>query len=129
MNTEDYVRAVYYLQSRHGAAKPSAVAERLGVSKNTVTAMVQRIATQGYLAYKAYGAIELTQKGRTLAKRLTYRHRLIELFLTEKLGLPKAAVHAEACRLEHDFSDASIWGLEKLLGHPETDPHGKPLRE
>jgi len=128
LSFEDYVRGVYYLQRTRGEAKPTELARRLSVSKNTVSAMVQKLAAKGLLHYRPYAEIDLTEKGQDMARRLTYRHRLIELFLTEVLHVPKEQVHEEACRLEHDFSDASIRSIEKLLGHPKTDPHGKPLR-
>ncbi|MBI2445013.1 metal-dependent transcriptional regulator [Candidatus Micrarchaeota archaeon] len=128
LNSEDYVRGVYYLQKTQGAAKPSDLAKRLDVSKNTVTLMVQKLAEKGLLRYKPYADIELTAEGQKLAKKLTYKHRLIELFLAKVLHVPAGEVHEEACRLEHDFSKTSIHSIEKLLGHPRTDPHGQPLK-
>ncbi len=129
LNFQDYVRGVYYLQQSQGAAKASELAKRLSVSKNTVSLMVQKLADKGLLRHEPYADIELTATGQKLAKKLTYRHRLIELFLTQVLHVPSDQVHAEACRLEHDFSEKSIASIEKMLNFPETDPHGKPLRE
>ncbi|MBI5226071.1 metal-dependent transcriptional regulator [Candidatus Micrarchaeota archaeon] len=127
LNFQDYVRGVYYLQQSRGSAKPTDLAKRLAVSKNTVSLMVQKLSDKGLLEYARYKDIGLTQKGRTLAKTLTYRHRLIERFLADVLKVPADDVHPEACRLEHDFSEASIKAIEKLLKHPRTDPHGQPL--
>ncbi|MBI4361525.1 metal-dependent transcriptional regulator [Candidatus Micrarchaeota archaeon] len=128
-NFEDYVRGVYYLETQNGQAKAKELAERLNVSKNTATLMVQKLSEKGLMVHPRYGAVSLTRKGKKLAKKLTYRHRLIEHFLTTVLHVPRDQVHEEACRLEHDFSDTSIKSIESLLNHPETDPHGKPLRE
>ncbi len=129
LNFQDYVRGVYYLQQSRGSAKPTDLAKRLAVSKNTVSLMVQKLSDKGLLEYARYQDIGLTQKGRKLAKTLTYRHRLIEKFLADVLNVPADQVHMEACRLEHDFSEASITAIEKLLGHPKIDPHGQPLKE
>lgn len=128
LNFQDYVRGVYYLQQSQGRATATELAKRLAVSKNTVTLMVQKLAEKGLLRYRPYADIELTARGQKMARQLTYRHRLIELFLTSVLHVPADQVHQEACRLEHDFSDTSIESIEKMLGNPQTDPHGKPLR-
>lgn len=127
-NFEDYVRGVYYLENQYGQAKASSLADRLEVSKNTATLMVQRLSEKGLMVHPPYGAVTLTPKGRKMAKKLTYRHRLIEYFLSEKLGVSQDKVHEQACALEHAFSDEAISGLEKLLDHPESCPHGKPLK-
>ncbi len=129
LNSEDYVRGVYYLQQSQGSAKATELAKRLDVSKNTVSLMVQKLTEKGLLRHEPYADIELTASGQKLAKKLTYKHRLIELFLAKVLHVPSDEVHAEACRLEHDFSDTSIRSIEKLLGHPQTDPHGQPIKQ
>ncbi|HLD75499.1 MAG TPA: metal-dependent transcriptional regulator [Candidatus Norongarragalinales archaeon] len=129
LNFEDYVRGVYYLQRKLGFAKSTDLARRLKVSKNTVSLMVQKLSIRKLLRHRPYGEVELTPAGEKLAKNLTYRHRLIELFLTEKLGVPAEKVHQEACRLEHDFSKKSIQSIARMLDYPRVDPHGKPLKE
>ncbi len=129
LNFEDYVRGVYYLQQTRGSAKATELAKRLDVSKNTVSLMVQKLAGKGLLRHEPYADIELTASGQKLAKKMTYRHRLIEVFLTKVLHVPSDQVHAEACRLEHDFSVKSIASIEKILDYPRVDPHGKPLKE
>lgn len=129
LKSEDYVRGVYYLQQSQGKATATALAQRLDVSKNTVSLMVQKLAEKGLLRHEPYADIELTATGQKLAKTLTYRHRLIELFLTKVLHVPADQVHEEACRLEHDFSEKSIAAIEKMLDYPETDPHGQPLKQ
>ncbi len=129
LNFQDYVRGVYYLQQVQGKATATTLAQRLDVSKNTVSLMVQKLAEKGLLRHEPYADIELTPQGLRMARQLTYRHRLIELFLAKVLHVPASQVHEEACRLEHDFSDTSIRSIEQLLGNPKTDPHGQPLKE
>ncbi len=71
-----------------------------------------------------YSSVELTKKGTLIGKKLTYKHRLIEVFLNRKLKIPKNKVHAEAHKLEHAFSDNVIKKLDRFIGHPKYDPHG-----
>ncbi len=124
---ENYIRAIYVISKRKGIVRGKDLAEYLSVSKNTVSAMLSRIRGDGYLTYKSYGALTLTRKGTALAKKLTQKHRLIELFLTNVLKRDPAKVHPEACLLEHDFSPKSISAMKKLLGNPKADPHGSPI--
>ncbi len=60
---------------------------------------------------------------------MTYKHRLIEVFLHQALKLPKELVHAEAERLEHAFSDEAIERLATFLNHPTHDPHGSLIKK
>ena len=74
-----------------------------------------------------YGKIHFTKKGKNLAKNITFKHRVIEVFLHDMLQISKSKIHNEAHKLEHAFSNESITKLSELLGNPETDPHGKPI--
>ncbi|MFA5105384.1 MAG: metal-dependent transcriptional regulator [Candidatus Micrarchaeia archaeon] len=124
---ENYIRAIYVISKRKGSVRSKDLAAYLSVSKNTVSTMLSRISTEGYVAYERYGALALTRKGTSLAKRLTEKHRLIELFLAKVLKRDPAQVHDEACLLEHDFSPQSMAAMKKLLGNPKSDPHGSPI--
>ncbi|HQT44443.1 MAG TPA: metal-dependent transcriptional regulator [Candidatus Micrarchaeota archaeon] len=126
---ENYIRAIYVISQRKGSVRGKDLAQYLSVSKNTVSAMLSRIRGEGYLSYKNYGALALTPKGKQLAKKLTQKHRLIELFLTNVLMRDPRKVHPEACLLEHDFSPQSMSAMKKLLGNPKADPHGSPINQ
>lgn len=123
---EDYVRAIYYV-GQGLAAKPVAVSKYLGLTKQTVTERLQKMSDDGLVNYVRYGSVSLTAKGERLAKDLTFKHRLIEVFLHEVLERPVDQVHEEAHLLEHAFSDASISAMKKLLKNPKVDPHGKKI--
>ena len=127
LNSEDYLRGVYYLSGGKSPVRPIDLAKRLSVSKNTISAMVEKLAGKKLLSHEKYGGISLTPAGAKIAKGLTHKHRLIELFLVRKLGRNASKVHNEACRLEHDFSNESIGAIKRLLGNPKTDPHGMPI--
>lgn len=124
---EDYLRAIYLLSTEDGGTGIVAIAERLGLSKSTVSERVKELTTAGLTDSKPYSAISLTTAGKNLAKKLTFKHRLIEVFLHETLKVPKNLIHSEAERLEHAFSDEVIKKLDIFLNHPTHDPHGSPI--
>jgi DtxR family Mn-dependent transcriptional regulator len=125
---QDYTKAVYALEARgRGAVSTNDLAERLGVTPGSASAMVRKLSEVGLVEHEPYHGVRLTQKGRRVALEVLRHHRLIELFLAEELGMPWDRVHAEAEVLEHAISE----DLEKLiadrLGHPKLDPHGDPI--
>ena len=126
---EDYVKAIYLLQqdSPNGEATVVRLAATLGVTKGSVTAMVRKLRDAGLASAQRYGGIKLTAKGRPLAVDMIRRHRLIEVFLVETLGLDWAEVHDEAHTLEHAISGKVLDRLDAFLGRPSTDPHGDPI--
>ncbi len=126
-NREDYLRGLYILEEEKGEIKSIDLANYLKVSKPSVSEMVRELNKKGFVSYKKYSKIKFTEKGRKLAKKLTSKHRLIELFLKNILKINSTNVHREAHRLEHAFSDESIERLRKILGNPKKDPHGKPI--
>lgn len=124
---EDYLRTFYILEEKKGEVKSVDVAHYLNVSKPSVSGMVKELGEEGLVKYERYSPLKLTRKGKDLARNLTSKHRLIELFLRDILKVDSKNIHEEAHRLEHAFSDESIRKLRKLLGNPKRDPHGKPI--
>ena len=106
---------------------PSSVAKHLGLRKSTVSDGVRKLGEQGLVEHKPYGAVELTDTGRTYAVAMIRRHRLIETFLVEALGYTWDQVHDEAEHLEHAVSDFMVDRIDEHLGHPIRDPHGDPI--
>lgn len=125
---EDYLKIVWSLQEwSDEPVTTKDLSERLGVGASTVSETVRRLAAQGLLEHKRYGAISLTELGRTSALAMVRRHRLIELFLVSELGYTWDEVHDEAEVLEHAVSDLMIDRIDDRLGHPTRDPHGDPI--
>ncbi len=124
---EDYLKAVYKLLRDRPAVSTNALAEELGRSAASVTNMVKSLAEQGLVEHTPYHGVRLTASGELTALRIIRRHRVIELFLIEKLGYSWEAVHQEAERLEHAASDALIDRMARALGEPSEDPHGSPI--
>lgn len=126
---EDYIRAIYLLQERGEEPGIVQIAHRLNLSKSTVSERIKDLTKDGLTISKPYSTISLTKQGQALGKKMTYKHRLIEVFLHQTLKLPKELIHAEAERLEHAFSDNTITRLDTFLQHPTHDPHGSPIKK
>ena len=126
-NKEDYLRGIYILEEERGQIKSIDLAHYLHVSKPSVSEMVMELNKEGLITHKKYSKLKFTSKGKKIAKKLTSKHRLIELFLKNILRIESKNIHDEAHRLEHAFSDESMTKLRKLLGNPKKDPHGKPI--
>ncbi len=126
-NKEDYMRGLYVLEEEKKYMKSIDLAHYLNVSKPSVSEMMQELNKDGLVTHKKYSGLVFTAKGRRIAKKLTSKHRLIELFLKNILKIGSNRIHQEAHRLEHAFSDESIRKLRKMLGNPKKDPHGKPI--
>lgn len=125
---EDYSKAIYALAGRaRGAVATGALAERLGVSPGTVTAMLKRMDALGLVAYEPYRGVELTGAGERMALEVIRHHRLLEAFLAEALGMPWDRVHDEAEVLEHYISEDLEERIATALGDPDRDPHGDPI--
>ena len=125
---EDYAKAIYALANREeGPVGTSALAERLGVSPGTVTAMLKRMAEIGLVEHEPYHGVTLTADGRRVALEVIRHHRLLETFLSETLDVPWDRVHDEAEVLEHYISDDLEERIASALGDPSHDPHGDPI--
>jgi DtxR family Mn-dependent transcriptional regulator len=124
---EDYAKAIYALQRRGGPVSTNALAERLGVTAASASGMVRRLAERGLVEHVPYHGVQLTSDGERVALEVMRHHRLLELYLTEHLGVPWDRVHAEAETLEHVLSEDLEARIAAKLGHPTHDPHGDPI--
>lgn len=123
----DYLKAIHSLRGAEERVAVSVVADHLGVAVASVSNMVKRLAELDLVRHTPYKGIDLTEAGEQEALRLIRAHRLIELFLTEVVGLQWDEVHEEAEQLEHAVSDRLVERIAELLGHPAVDPHGDPI--
>jgi DtxR family Mn-dependent transcriptional regulator len=127
---QDYLKQIYLLQEDMGRATTQMLADRLGVKPPSVTAMIKRLAEDEggpLVTHTPYRGVELTERGLALALEMLRHHRLIELFLSELLGVPWDRVHEEADRLEHVLSEDLEERIAAKLGQPTYDPHGDPI--
>jgi len=124
---EDYLGLVYLMEREGQTVIGARLAERLGVSRPTVTTTLQRMVRDGLVELNERKEIALTAAGREAAQELLRRHMLAEWLLREVVGLPWHHLHEEAGRLEHHFSEESADRLEVLFEQPEACPHGNPM--
>src|SRR5215213_279529 len=125
---EDYAKAIHALYERDGSpVSTTALADRLGVSPGSVTAMVKRMGEMGLVEHQPYHGVSLTAGGDRVALGVIRHHRLLESYLAEVLGMPWDRVHAEAEVLEHYISEELEERIAAALGDPSHDPHGDPI--
>jgi DtxR family Mn-dependent transcriptional regulator len=125
---EDYSKAIFALESRKDEpVSTNALAERLGITPGSVSAMLKRLDELGVTTHVPYRGVRLTADGRRIALEVVRHHRLLESYLAEALGMSWDRVHAEAEVLEHVLSDDLEELIAAKLGHPTVDPHGDPI--
>src|SRR5499433_4097886 len=130
---ENYLKAIYQGQASlptTGAGRlvpMGQVATALGVTPGTATTMIKALAESGLAEYEPYSGVRLTAAGEKLAGLVLRRHRLVESFLVNVMGMSWAEVHDEAEQLEHVVSERLIERIDEMLGRPTHDPHGDPI--
>ncbi len=124
---EDYLKQLYLLQQGGDLVPMGKLAAAVGVTPGTATSMVKTLSEANLAEYEPRAGVRLTPSGMKLALQVLRRHRLVELFLVQTLGLDWSEVHDEAEELEHAISDKVLEKIDLLLGHPDTDPHGDPI--
>lgn len=128
---ENYLKAIFQGQTslpRDQRLVPMGqVATALGVTPGTATTMVKALAESGLAEYEPYSGVRLTAAGEKLAGLVLRRHRLVEAFLVQVMGMSWAEVHEDAEQLEHVVSDRLIDRIDQMLGRPTHDPHGDPI--
>lgn len=128
ISVENYLKAIYHLES-HGEVpvKTKSLAERLEISLPSVTSMLKSLARDGWVDYRPYKGASLNENGTRAALKVIRKHRLVEAFLVQTLGLSWDEVHEEAELLEHAVSESLVSRIDDFLGHPKFDPHGDPI--
>jgi DtxR family transcriptional regulator, Mn-dependent transcriptional regulator len=128
---ENYLKAIYvgetHLVAGQKLVPMGQLAAALGIAPGTATTMVKALAESGLVTYEPYNGVRLTAAGEKLAARVLRRHRLIELFLVQNMGMNWDEVHDDAEQMEHVVSDRLIERMDEMLGRPAFDPHGDPI--
>jgi DtxR family transcriptional regulator, Mn-dependent transcriptional regulator len=124
---EMYMKAIYRLEREGPGVTTSALATELGVAPASVSGMLKKLVSDGYVEHEVRGDIRLTHKGLDVAVGVVRRNRLAERLLTDILGMPWDEVYAEACILEHAITERVEERLVAALGNPQTCPHGHPI--
>jgi len=125
-NIEDYLETILILEEERGYARVSDIAKRMGITYPSVSGMVKKLGELGYIHYKRYGKVILTEEGKILAQDVAKRHNLWVSFLTS-LGIDKENAREDACRLEHDISETSVEALSRFLNYILNSKEGRKL--
>ncbi|QSG09129.1 metal-dependent transcriptional regulator [Halapricum desulfuricans] len=125
---EDYLKAIHeHQRETTGPVSTSTIAESMDVTPPTATSMMEKLEERGLVEREKYKGVRLTDEGETIATEVIRHHRLLETYLTDKLGFDWAAVHEEADRLEHHISEEFERRVAAQLDDPDVDPHGDPI--
>jgi DtxR family transcriptional regulator, iron-dependent repressor len=124
---DEYLQTIYWLEEAGLPITGANVARALQVAPPTVSEMVGRLEADGYITRDEDRSLLFTDSGRDHAAAVVRRHRLIERFLTDVLGIPWDEVHEEAERLEHAMSPVLEERMLAAIGDARTCPHGHPI--
>lgn len=122
-----YLEAIYYMWSEGEPVRSARLADWLGVSRPTVTVALRRMTRDGMVRISSRKEIELTEWGKEAAAAIVRRHRIVERWLTDQLGLDWVTADEEAARLEHAVSEVVERRLYDVIGRPASCPHGNPI--
>ncbi|HEX6489553.1 MAG TPA: metal-dependent transcriptional regulator [Candidatus Dormibacteraeota bacterium] len=122
-----YLEAIYYMRAERETVRSSRLAEWLGVSRPTVTVALRRMLRHNLVRLNTRKEIELTARGEQEAAAIVRRHRVMERWLTDVLGLDWIEADEEAARLEHSVSEVVEERVWETLGKPSSCPHGNPI--
>ena len=126
---EEYLQIMFWLEEAGLPITGANIARAMQLSAPTVHEMIGRLESDGYIERRADKSLAFTTSGREHAQAIVRRHRLIERFLTDVLGIPWDEVHEEAERLEHAMSPVLEKRMLAAIGDAKTCPHGHPLVE
>ncbi len=118
---EDYLRTIFELTEEKRYATVSEIAERLGVRPPSVTDMVKKLSDEGYLIYRPYKPIVLTEKGREVAEDISHKHNVLRDFL-QIIGVNEDIAEEDACGIEHHLHPETIERLTKFVEFVENMP-------
>ena len=124
---EEYLQAIYTLADENGHVVSARLADFLGFTAPAVSEMVHRLERDGLVSLDERKEVHLTKAGKSQADSVVRRHRLAERFLVEVLGFAWWKTHEEAERLEHAMSPEMEARMVRVLGDPQTCPHGNPM--
>jgi DtxR family Mn-dependent transcriptional regulator len=126
---EEYLQSMFWLEEAGLPITGANVARAMQLSAPTVHEMIGRLERDGYVTRSDDKSVHFTDDGRAEARAIVRRHRLIERFLTDVLGIPWDEVHEEAERLEHAMSPVLEERMLAAIGDAKTCPHGHPIAE
>jgi DtxR family transcriptional regulator, Mn-dependent transcriptional regulator len=119
---EDYLEAIFEIEKTTTAVRVRDVSRRLGVTMPSVNGALKNLESSGLIRHEKYEYIELTPEGRILAEKISSRHRVIQIFLSEIIGVDQVTAEEEACRIEHVLSPGTIEKLTEYIERSLKQP-------
>jgi DtxR family Mn-dependent transcriptional regulator len=124
---EQYLKIIYKLTEEGGTAKTTDIASALDVAPASVTEMLHKLSELGYVKHMPYKGVALKPKGRRIATKVLRKHRLLERFLADFVGISGRSTHEQACKMEHVLTDEVEHNLCRMMHHPAKCPDGKKI--
>jgi len=124
---EEYLETIHYLTKGGERAKTKDIAKVMNIKPPSVSEMLLKLKDNGYIDYKPYVGVSLTEKGKLEALQMERKHQLLETFLVDLLGVDVREAHDEACEMEHSVSDSTLSRICSFLGHPRFCPDDHPI--
>lgn len=126
---EEYLETLYKLslESEDRKVKTGEIAKDLSVSSPSVTEVLPKLEEEGYVVYRPYHGVKLTEKGRREGMRIVRTHRVLEVFLDEFFDISDDKMHEKACELEHIFDMEMIDEICERMGAPSVCPHSNKI--
>lgn len=121
-NIEEYLEVLYKNGSNKEQVSTTTLSKELGIAPGSVTQMLKKLETLGYIDYTPYRGASLTDEGMKIAQKITRKHRILEKFLMDILKVKEENVHNQACEMEHSLSDEAERALCNMLHHPDVCP-------
>ena len=121
-NVEEYLETIYKKSLTDNMAKTTEISKDLGIAPGSVTQMLKKLEQEGFVDYYQYKGVKLTDKGYKIARSIVRKHRLLESFLYNTLGIDIEDLHEQACAMEHSLSDEAERKLCQLLEYPDQCP-------
>lgn len=123
---EDYMEAIYVVKINRKSVKPIEIARKLNVKKPSVTGAVKKLSRKGFLRYRKYEDIVITEKGEKLARDIYRKHKLLSKFFIEVLQIKEDTAEEDACRMEHALSKPTLSKLTKFIEMSEIATRNLP---
>ncbi len=124
--TQEYIEVIRELEKENTVARVKDIAARRGVSRSSVSLVLNQLRKKKLIFHEHYSHVTLTQKGRYMAEILDNRHQLIKQFLVLMLGLPEEIAETDACKFEHIVSKETINAIDRFLFAYENCPMDVP---
>ncbi len=124
---ENYLKIIYKMAEKDIKISVTSLSNHFNVSKSTVSNMIKKLVVMNLVNTKPYKPIILTKSGEKTAVKIIAKHRLIELYLVEKMQFSLGEVHEIAEEVEHIKNTKFFLRMQEILGNAQIDPHGSVI--